>query len=228
MNLRVAVFGAVSVLLAATSPLASAGQRAVRLTPFSSLELSLPAHYIVRESGAASAFLKGNSEVIDRIVVEQHDDRVRIYVPGSISIQGDLTIEVDTIGLRELEVNGAGQIEAQGFSGSEFSLRLLGAPMAKIGGLDVEKLSVEMQGSGSAELSGRATRERMRIAGSGECRAADLASDKAEVKLEGAGKAEVMARERLNVHIAGAGIVRYRGDPKLSQSISGSGTVVRM
>ncbi|MBV8211511.1 MAG: DUF2807 domain-containing protein [Burkholderiaceae bacterium] len=228
MNLRVVILAAVSVLLAAASPFASAAQRAVRLTPFSSLELSLPAHYIVRESGAASALMKGNSEVIDRIVVEQHDDRVRIYVPGSISIEGALTIEVNTVGLKELDVNGAGQVDAQGFSGQEFSLHLIGAPVAKIGGLDVEKLSVEMQGSGSAELSGRAGRERMRITGSGECRAADLASDKVEVKLEGSGKAEVMARERLKVNIAGAGSVRYRGDPKLSTSISGSGTVAGM
>jgi hypothetical protein len=225
---RIALLGAVSLLLAAASPFASAAQRAVRLTPFSTLELNLPAHYIIRESGASSALIKGKSEVIDRIVVEQHDDRVRIYVPGSITIEGELTIEVDTLGLEELDMTGAGHVEAQGFSGDEFSLHLVGAPVVRIGGLDVEKLRVEMQGSGSCELSGRAHRERMRIAGSGQCRAADLASDKAEVDLEGAPQVEVMARERLSVHMAGAGSVRYRGDPKLSTSVTGSGTIGRM
>jgi len=227
-KVRVALLSAACVLLAAAPPIASAAQRAVRLAPFSSLELNLPAHYIIRESSAASALVKGSSEVIDRVVIEQHDDRVRIYVPGSISIEGELTIEVHTLGLKELDVNGAGQVEARGFSGQEFSLRLLGAPTAKISGLDVEKLSVEMQGSAGAELSGRATRERMRIAGTGQCRASDLAADKAVVKLEGAANVEVMARERLDVNIAGAGSVRYRGDPKLSTSIAGSGTVARM
>lgn len=225
---RIALLGAVSLLLAAASPFASAAQRAVRLTPFSTLELNLPAHYIIRESGASSALIKGKSEVIDRIVVEQHDDRVRIYVPGSITIEGELTIEVDTVGLTELDVTGAGRVEAHGFSGPEFLLRMFGAPVARVAGLDVDKLRVEMQGSATAELSGRAGRERMRIAGSGEYRAADLASDKVEVEMEGAAKVEVMARERLKVHMAGAGSVRYRGDPELSTSIAGSGTVARM
>jgi hypothetical protein len=37
-----------------------------------------------------------------------------------------------------------------------------------------------------------------------------------------------MAREKLYVRLTGAGSVRYRGDPKLSTSIDGAGTVTRM
>jgi hypothetical protein len=228
MTRRAALLGGVSLLLAAASPFASAAQRAFRLVPFSILELDLPARYVIREAGAASALVRGEPEVIDRIVVEQHDDRVRVYVPGSITIKGQLVIEVDTVGLKELVVNGAGQVEAHGFAGSEFSLRLLGASSAKVTGLDVDKLRVETQGSGNVELSGRASDERIQMTGSGEYRAADLGADKVQIKLEGSASVEVMARKRLDVWIAGSGSVRYRGEPELSKQIDGSGTVGRM
>ncbi|HWY73812.1 MAG TPA: DUF2807 domain-containing protein, partial [Burkholderiaceae bacterium] len=181
---------ALYLLFTAFSSHALAAERAFRLTPFSNLELNLPARYVIREAGAASARIRGQAGVIDRIVVEQHDDRVRIYVPGTISIEGQLVIEVDTVGLNELAVTGAGEVEAHGFAGSEFSLRLSGAPVVRVSGLDVDKLRVEMQGSGTVDASGRASTERMRIAGSGEYRAADLAADEVQVRLEGSGSVQ--------------------------------------
>ena len=219
---------AISVLFTALSSHASAAQRAVRLQPFSSVELDVPARYVIVAGNAPSARVRGDSEVIDRIVFEQHDDLVRVYVPGSITIQGQLVIEIDTVGLTELTVNGSGEVHGHGFIGSEFSLHSVGAAAVKLTGLDVDKLRVDLQGSGSIELSGRATDERTRMAGSGQYRAAELGSDKVDVRLEGSGSAEVLAREKLSAHISGSGSVRYRGDPKLSTSIDGSGTVERM
>ena len=228
MNTRRMLMIAGALLFVSVAPLASAAERAARLQPFSVLELDLPARYVIRESGVAAARMRGPSEVIDRIMLEQHDDRVRVYVPGSIAIQEPLVIEIDTVGLQELTVAGAGEVHGHGFTGSDFTLHSLGAAAVRVTGLDVDKLRVEMQGSGSIELAGRASDERARIAGSGQYRAADLGADKADLKLEGAGSAEVMAHEKLRVHISGSGSVRYRGEPKLSTSIDGSGTVERM
>jgi hypothetical protein len=219
---------AASLLFAALSSHASAAQRAARLQPFSALELNLPARYVIRESGVASWLVRGDPEVINRVVVEQHEDRVRVFVPGSITIQGQLVIEIDTVGLKELMVNGAGEVQAHGFTGSDFSLRSLGAATVKVSGLDVDEARVEMQGSGTVELSGRASTERLKIAGSGQYRAADLSADKVDVKLEGSGNVEVQAHDKLAVHMAGSGTVRYRGEPKLSSSLSGSGSVTKM
>jgi Putative auto-transporter adhesin, head GIN domain len=228
MNARRVLMIASAVLLVVAAPFALAAQRAFRLQPFSSLELDVPARYVISAGNAGSARVRGDSEVIDRIVFEQHDDLVRVYVPGSITIQGQLVIEIDAVGLKELTVNGAGEVHGHGFIGSEFSLHSTGAAAVKLTGLDVDELRVDMQGSGSVELSGRATDERARMAGSGQYRAAGLGADKVDARLEGSGSAEVLAREKLSVRISGSGSVRYRGDPKLSTSIDGSGTVERM
>lgn len=227
-RVRRTLFIAASVLLALASPLASAAQKAYRLTPFSTLDLNLAARYVVRNSGSAGALIHARSDVLDRIVVEEHDDRVRIFVPGNLSDAGEIVIEVDTVALRELIVNGAGSVEGRGFAVPEFSVQQLGAANISMTALDVDKLRVEMQGSGSIEASGRATKERLRIAGAGQYHAADLVADKVDVKIEGAGDVEVMARETLDVHLSGAGSVRYRGDPKLSTNVDGAGIVGRM
>jgi hypothetical protein len=218
----------VPVVFTVAAPLASAAERAYRLQPFPILELDLPAHYVVRNASAPGALVRGQKEVLERIVVEQHDDRVRIYASGNLSTQEPLVVEVDTVGLTEMSVSGSGQVEATGLAGPEFSLKQLGAADISVAALDVDKLDVQMQGSGKIELSGRASKEQMRLAGAGQYRAARLAADKVEVKLEGAGDVEVMAREKLEVRISGAGTVRYMGDPKLSTHIDGAGTVGRM
>jgi hypothetical protein len=219
---------AVPLLLLGASRRASAAERAYRLAPFSALELDLAARYVVRNGSAASALIRARADVIERIVVEQHNDRVRIFVPGVLADAGQIVVEVNAVGLKELEIKGAGEVEAHGFNGPEFNLKLPGAADVRLAALDVDKLRVEMDGSGKIEASGRASNERIRIGGAGEFRAADLAADRVEVKLDGVGNVEVMARQKLDVRLNGSGTVRYRGDPKLSSHIDGAGTIERM
>jgi hypothetical protein len=226
--IRCALLIVVPAMLAAASPFASAAERAYRLAPFSRLQLDLAARYVVRNASAPSALIRGKADIIEKIRVEQHDDLVRIFVPGVLSDSGELTIEVDTVGLKELEIKGAGDVQARGFTGPDFSLKMPGAADVNLAALDVDKLRVELDGSGKIEASGRASSERIRIGGSGEFRAADLAADSVDVKVTGVGNVEVMARKSLDVRLDGAGTVRYRGDPKLSTHIGGAGTIERL
>jgi hypothetical protein len=158
---RAALLMAMSVLFASASALASAADRAYRLTPFSVLELDLPARYVIRNAGAPAALIRGRPEIIERIVVEQHDDRVRIFVPGIASDLGQIVIEIDAVGLAELVVKSAAEVEARGLAGPEFKLELPGAANVNLAALDVDKLRVDMEGSGKLEASGRASSERV-------------------------------------------------------------------
>jgi hypothetical protein len=219
---------AACLALTAASLPASAGERAQRLAPFSALQIEVPAHYVVRAASASNVRLHGPAEVLERIVVDQHDDTVRIYSTGNLTIKEPLEIEVAALGLKKLEISGAGTVEGRGFSGEEFSLVLSGAVSLKLTGLDVESFKAELNGSGDVMVSGRANSEKLTMSGASRYRAANLAADKVDLKVEGAGDAEVFAREKLHVKISGAGNVRYRGEPKVSQSIDGAGTVAQM
>lgn len=226
--LRRAIFIATSLVFATVPAFAHAAERAFRLSPFSTLELNLAARYVVRNGSAPGALIRGRPDVLDRIVIEQHDDRVRIFVPGVLTDAGQLLIEVDTVGLKELQVKGAGEVEARGFTGKDFLLQLPGAANVKLDALDVDKLRVDMDGSGTIQASGRASSERVQIGGAGTFHAADLAADSVEVNVQGVGDVEVMARNKLDVRLSGAGTVRYRGEPKLKTRIDGAGFVQRM
>ena len=51
---------------------------------------------------------------------------------------------------------------------------------------------------------------------------------RSEIRISGHGEADVNVSKDLDVAISGMGTLRYRGDPKLNQSISGAGSVKRV
>ena len=63
------------------------------------------------------------------------------------------------------------------------------------------------------------------IAGSCNIDAAALKAKRARVSISGSGGATVNATDALDVRIAGSGDLRYLGAPRLTQNVSGSGSV---
>jgi hypothetical protein len=54
-----------------------------------------------------------------------------------------------------------------------------------------------------------------------------LSARKGVVRLAGAGAAEINAAEELDVTIDGMGVVRYRGNPRITKQISGLGKLTK-
>jgi len=107
--------------------------------------------------------------------------------------------------LREIVAGGANQIDATG--------------------LDRDSLSVRLDGSGSARLSGRAQRLELAISGASDIDSRDLKAANVSVKINGAGGASVFAADVLDVTIMGAGNVYYAGRPQVHRNILGVGTI---
>ena len=75
---------------------------------------------------------------------------------------------------------------------------------------------------------GQVTEFQIGIRGSGDCQAEKLESQRATVKISGHGNVKIWAEETLDVRISGFGNVIYKGAPKVSQIISGAGSVSQM
>ena len=88
--------------------------------------------------------------------------------------------------------------------GQNFSLNVSGAASVNLS-FDVEVLDVEVSGAGDLDLTGNI--------------------DTANIVLAGAGDIDIDVANYLNVEIAGAGRVRYGGDPTITRSIAGVGTL---
>lgn len=126
-----------------------------------------------------------------------------------------------------LEVTGRGRLRIEGLRLDRFVLRVAGLADGSLRGLDVGELDVEIAGRGELAFAGRATRERLRVSGSGQLTAYELDCERATVRIGGHGDVGLAVRETLDVRITGYGHVAYQGDPRVHQTISGGGGVHR-
>ncbi len=84
----------------------------------------------------------------------------------------------------------------------------------------------EMAGATDLNLRGDIEQVKLEIPGAGKVAAFDLHVADLDLSLAGAGKAEVYASQRLNVDVAGACSVTYKGSPeKVFTNVSGIGRV---
>jgi Putative auto-transporter adhesin, head GIN domain len=224
---RTALFAALALVLIGASSPSMAAERTTRLSPFDKLELSVPAHYVIVNGGAPSVRIITSSDVLKKIAVEQYSDKVRIFVLDHIQAQ-ELRIEVTTVGLKYLDLEGAGDVEAKGFDGPDFTLHIGGASNLTLTSLKVNKFKLDISGSGSVNVSGQALTQEVKMNGAAQYRATELISDKVKLRVEGASDVEVFARDRLDVAVSGASSVRYRGDPKVTEDIEGAASITKM
>jgi hypothetical protein len=94
--------------------------------------------------------------------------------------------------------------------------------------VDAPEINTEINGSGDIDLKGETKSFKGEIHGSGNVRAMDLKSENATIKIYGSGNADVFATVKLDVHVAGSGDVRYKGNAQASSNIAGSGSVKKI
>jgi hypothetical protein len=79
--------------------------------------------------------------------------------------------------------------------------------------VDTQRLTAQVDGTGSTELAGRSRYQLVQLSGVGNYRGYRLATDTAEVHMNGIGSLEVNVAHQLQADAQGIGSVRYRGNP---------------
>ncbi|WP_256856763.1 GIN domain-containing protein, partial [Variovorax sp. KK3] len=82
--------------------------------------------------------------------------------------------------------------------------------------------SIFLDGADAADI---ARDGRLAITGMGRYAAPRLASERAEVVIDGNGEAQLAASRALAVRISGVGHVRYLGEPAITRDVRGIGTI---
>lgn len=113
------------------------------------------------------------------------------------------------------------------FSVQQFnSLTMSGASTFQFPNLNTDTLTITLSGAHRLYIAGKATEINITSNGSSSVNAKDLVVDKATIKMIGSGQIVISPKQELNVEINGSGTVVYFGkDPKISQTIHGSGKV---
>jgi hypothetical protein len=95
----------------------------------------------------------------------------------------------------------------------------------RVSRLDGPSLLVKLTGTGSIKLSGRVGDLKISSSGTGNCDASELTAKSATVVLSGTGNVRVNAGDTLDAKNTGTGKISYLGSPKLTQSVSGVGSI---
>ena len=147
----------------------------------------------------------------------------------AIQISGSAEIEADELlaSVMNLGISGAGKIAIQSLESADVRMSVSGAARIAIDSLVGNQVEIHSSGSGKFDLGGNAESFEVRTSGSAEVKAFDLAAHNVRINVSGTGKYEIQALDTLHVSVSGSGNVGYHGDPKVTQSVSGSASIYK-
>ena len=206
----------------------------LQLDAYHSIQLRGVAKLVLHNAPEASTSLTtnvllqdlGNSniraEVLDSILYIE--SLTRIPVDDMIA-----TFTIASPNLREITINGAGEVEStegQVLAQPELTLNLNGAAKADLL-LHVQSLTIDAKGASKLELEGTAEKANITIAGAGELEAEDLFAQVMHINCAGASKAEINVTSELWAQAAGASKITYKGTPRIKQNMAVGGSTIK-
>jgi hypothetical protein len=127
--------------------------------------------------------------------------------------------------LEGVSISGSGDINGN----DEFNSDSFYADIAGSGDIAIivsaNRLESNISGSGSIHLSGLTNSYDATITGSGDVDAFELRARDSSVVITGSGNCRISVADKLRAKITGSGDVLYKGQPQISQSITGTGKV---
>jgi hypothetical protein len=132
--------------------------------------------------------------------------RLDLYADKSYSADGRIRVTVTSPNITDISASGSNLIEAEGLQGGP--------------------LSISLNGSNHAVLTGSVSAVTAHLGGSNRLSARQLSADAANVTISGSGNAAVDARQQIVAEISGSGSISVYGNPKArSTQVNGSGKI---
>lgn len=169
------------------------------------LELDVLADVTYRQAeGPAKLTVTGRKRAVELLRI---DPDGRVYLDGHRS-RTRLHIVMTAPNLSTFKLNGSDRLVLENYSQEELNLDLDGAAEVAAEG-QVQRLELEISGSGEADLG-------------------DLKAREASVDISGSGEATIAPTEAADLDISGSGEVTLLTNPaRLTSDVSGSGSVKR-
>jgi len=121
----------------------------------------------------------------------------------------------------ESDISGSGKIEGT-IECRDFSARVSGSGRMN-NNIVCDSLSANISGSGAITIAGTGKDSNVKISGSGAFNGIDFKTNNASAQINGSGSMSIWVLDYLKANISGSGGVRYRGNPRIDFSGSGSG-----
>jgi hypothetical protein len=177
---------------------------------FDKLEVNSDIDVDVAPGDSGNVVVTAGENVIDHVVTESSGGVLHVDIRDHGIVIGDDPF-------KDVHV----QVSADSLDG----IRVQGSSDLRLGRIDRDELSIEVNGSGDIEASGTVGNLIATINGAGDAHLFDLEAKTATVTVQGAGDAELNVSDRLDATVQGAADIRYRGNPSVHQSVEGAGDI---
>jgi hypothetical protein len=208
------VLTACSVTFDAPHIVAGSGERASEtrtVGSFSAIELAGSADVDVSFGETQSVVVETDDNLLELIETVVQGDTLFIRHKPNTSTTTRLGVHV-TIVMASLE-----------------SVTVAGSGNVTIEGLDEDRVTFNLPGSGMITARGTAKTVDATLSGSGNIQCGDLEAENADVHINGSGNVTVYASQSLTAAISGSGNVQYRGNPEdVDESVTGSGNITAL
>lgn len=173
---------------------------------FTAIRLKGAGRVVIEGGDTDGVTISSDDNVLPKLTAETRSGVLTLGIAAGASIAAnELVYRVTVKDLQEIDVAGAGTIEASKLAS--------------------KALTVTVAGSSDLRLSGKVDDLKLAISGFGNINAAGLLAERANVVVSGSGSISVNARESLDALMSGSGNVTYAGAPKVHSNISGSGSL---
>jgi len=220
--------GWAAVLAASFSGLAHAAIENRSVANFDEVVFAVAGEVRIEQGPRETLTLEAEPAVLRKITAEIHGRRLVISLaPGRVETQQPIRMKLGVRSLRAFESRTAGAISIGPLSSEELALVLAGGGSIHLDRLaNGRSLDVRITGAGEVAVGGgKVMAQKVAITGMGTYSAPKLASERAEVVIDGNGEVQLAASTALAVRIGGFGHVRYQGNPAVKRSIQGIGSI---
>lgn len=216
--------------VAAPGP-ANAASRHFGITSFTKVRVDGPFKVRLSTGVAPFASATGSPAALDRVAIEVRGDTLVVHnsldswggYPGQDA--GPVEISLGTHDLSAAWLNGSGALSIDRVKGLTFDLSVQGSGVGEIGQASIDQLNVNVVGSASARLAGRAAKITAVIRGISSLDAAALAVKDATLGADGAATIAANVSNSATIDATGPATVRLAGTPACLLRVSGSASV---
>ena len=226
--MRTFLIGILAASIAATP--AAAATRNFGVSSFTKIRVDGPYKVSVSTGVPVFARASGAPAAIDRVAIEVQGDTLVVHSSQSWGgfpgvDPGPVEISIGTHDLTNASLVGAGSLAIDRVKGLTFALSIQGSGAGEIGEANADQLIVNLDGSASAKLGGRAGKLTVVARGISSLNASTLTTPNATISAQGTATVDTNVTDTAKISAWGPAMIRLAGRPSCTVKVSGSASV---
>lgn len=226
--MRTFLFAALA--LSALAAPAAGATRNFGVSGFTKIRVDGPYKVTISTGVPVFARASGTPAAIDRVAIDVRGDTLIVQpnpswggFPGVDP--GPVEVSIGTHELTNALLMGPGSLAIDKVRGFSFALSIQGSGAGEIGDANADQLTVTLNGSANAKLSGRAGKLSVFVRGISSLNSDALTTPNAAISAEGTATVDAKVTQTARIDAAGPATIRLSGQPSCTVKVTGSVTV---